>query len=43
MEAFRDLSESFQKQFPIAVVLEYRFAVIPTGGDVIKRAVEFDS
>jgi hypothetical protein len=42
VKALRDLGEIVQKQFPVAVVLEDRFAIIASGGDVIKCAVEFD-
>src|SRR5262249_25269717 len=39
VKPLRDPSQSVQKQFAVAVVLENRLAIVSPGSDVVKRAV----
>ena len=43
VKPLRDPSQSVQKQFAVAIVLEDRFPIIAAGCDVIKRTVVLDS
>src|SRR5262249_7831367 len=36
VKPLRDLSQCVQKQFPVAIVLEDRFAVVSPGGDMVE-------
>jgi hypothetical protein len=43
VETLVDVSQSAEKQFAIAIVLEEGSAIISAGRDVVKRAVILDS